>query len=71
MMNSDQTTWFLCIDDFNMQTNKVFQWNEWELISLESAKNDKEWKNEIKEFWNNHLPIVMSVKMVILIMLLL
>lgn len=62
MINFDQTTWFLCIDDFKMKNNKTFQWNEWELISLESAKNDKEWKNEIQGFWDNHLPIVMSVK---------
>lgn len=62
MVNSDETIWFLCREDFEIQGDKVFQWNEWELISLESAQGDAEWTNEINEFWNYHLPIVMSVK---------
>lgn len=36
-------------------------WSEWERISLESAE-DEEWKKEIREFWDIHFPIVMSVK---------
>lgn len=62
MMNSDETMWFLCANDFDMQSDEAFQWNEWEKISLESAKGDKEWESEIKSFWDNHLPIIMSVK---------
>ncbi|MCI8775507.1 MAG: SMI1/KNR4 family protein [Lachnospiraceae bacterium] len=62
MISADETMWFLCSEDFNMQDAGAFQWNEWELISLESAKGDTEWENEIKKFWDNHLPIVMSVK---------
>ncbi len=62
MISADETMWFLCSGDFNMQDAGAFQWNEWELISLESAKGDTEWENEIKKFWDNHLPIVMSVK---------
>ncbi len=62
MISADETMWFLCSEDFNMQEIGAFQWNEWELISLESAKGDTEWENEIKKFWDNHLPIVMSVK---------
>lgn len=62
MMNADETTWFLCANDFDMQSDEAFQWNEWEKISLESADGDKEWKSKIKSFWDNHLPIIMSVK---------
>lgn len=59
--NSNDTTWFLCSDDFEAQEEELFRWNEWELISLESAEGDVEWENKIKEFWKSHLPIIMSV----------
>lgn len=62
IINNDNTTWFLCKDDYGIQGEDAFQWNEWELISLDSAEGNTKWENEIKEFWNNHLPIIMSVK---------
>ena len=62
MVSPDETVWFLSAGDFDIQGDKAFQWNEWELISLESADGDIEWESEIKKFWSNHLPIVMSVK---------
>ena len=62
LANGDDTSWFLCIDDFDVQKEHSFRWNEWEIISLESAEGDMEWESEIKEFWNIHLPIIMSVK---------
>ncbi|MDE5777525.1 MAG: SMI1/KNR4 family protein [Lachnospiraceae bacterium] len=62
MMSSDDTTWFLCAEDFVTQSDEAFQWNEWELLSLESVEDDTKWQNEIRKFWDNHLPIVMSVK---------
>lgn len=61
-INNDNTTWFLCKDDYDIQREDTFQWNEWEIVSLESAESDIKWENEIREFWNNHLPIIMSVK---------
>ncbi len=62
MISPDETTWFLCAEDFAREGEAAFRWNEWECISLESADGDTEWQNEIKDFWNYHLPIVMSVK---------
>lgn len=62
MVCPDETTWFLCTEDFAIQDDKAFQWNEWELISLRDAEGDEEWMNEIKQFWDEHLPVVMSVK---------
>lgn len=62
VVSSDDTTWFLCEDDYDIQGDKAFQWNEWELISLESAEDDTKWKAEITDFWNNYLPIIMSVQ---------
>lgn len=62
LINDDETTWFLCEDDFDVRKEHSFRWNEWEIISLESAESDIEWESTIKEFWNIHLPILMSVK---------
>lgn len=59
-----ETTWFLCLDDFERQDEVSFRWNEWELISLQAAIDDQdtEWQSSIKAFWDNHLPICLSVK---------
>lgn len=62
IVSCDETTWFLCEDDYDSKGDKAFRWNEWELISLESIEDDTEWENEVKEFWNKHLPILLSVK---------
>lgn len=62
MVSPDETIWFLCAGDYEIQGDTAFQWNEWERISLESAVGDTEWEERIKKFWDNHLPVVMSVK---------
>lgn len=56
-----EKTWFLCEDNYNNISNIAFKWNEFELISLEAAEDDREWKEEIVSWWDKHLPIVMSV----------
>lgn len=62
-VNPDETAWFLCIDDFNKQGDDTFRWNEFELMSLQAAIDDDnaEWQNSIVKFWDNHLPIYLSV----------
>lgn len=62
MQNNDETTWFLCQDAFDRQKQSAFGWNEWETLSLDSAEHDIAWEMEIKEFWDRHLPILMSVQ---------
>lgn len=59
-----ETTWFLCLDDFERQDEDSFRWNEWEIISLQAAMDDQdtEWQDAIRAFWDNHLPICLSVK---------
>ena len=59
-----ETTWFLCLNDFERQDKDSFWWNEWELISLQAAMDDQdtEWQDAIRAFWDNHLPICLSVK---------
>ncbi|WP_097007038.1 SMI1/KNR4 family protein [Lacrimispora amygdalina] len=56
-----EKTWFICQDEYNNISNIAFKWNEFELLSLEVAENDNEWKKEIVSWWDKHLPIVMSV----------
>lgn len=57
--NENETTWFICFKDFDDE-NAEFKYNEFELISLESATDNG--KEKIKEFWSNNIPIIMSVK---------
>ena len=56
-----EKTWFLCEDEYNNNSDIAFKWNEFEILSLEVAKNDNEWKYEIASWWDRYLPIVLSV----------
>jgi len=58
----NETTWFICENEFNNSSDIEFKWNEYELLSLEAAMEDAVWKSEITAWWDNHLPIVMSVE---------
>ena len=60
--NGADNIWFNLPDDFEDSGNEdAFSWNEFELISLEAASDDEEWQNRIREFWDNYIPVVMSV----------
>jgi hypothetical protein len=61
-INSEENMWFLCIDDYLEKSEGTFRWNEFEIISLEAADDDAELINEIKNYWNKHLPIIFNVK---------
>ena len=50
MIRGDEGAWFLCSEDYDVQGDKAWQWNEWELVSLEAAGNDAAWKDEIRKF---------------------
>ncbi|WP_306220165.1 SMI1/KNR4 family protein [Cohnella sp. WQ 127256] len=56
-----EKTWFICEDEYNNNSDSAFKWNEFEVLSLEAAENDEKWKSEITSWWDNYLPIVMSV----------
>lgn len=62
-VNPDEIAWFLCTNDFNEQGDDAFRWNEFELMSLQAAidDSDEEWQSAIVKFWDNHLPIYLSV----------
>lgn len=62
MVRGDEKAWFLCAEDYNMQGDRAWQWNEWELISLKCAEDDEIWRDEIMKFWDKHLPIFLSLE---------
>jgi len=53
--------WFLCPTDYLNQDEEIMSWNHFEEISLDATDDDKQWANDIKEFWDRHLPIMISV----------
>lgn len=57
----NEKTWFLCEDEYNNRSDDAFKWNEFELLSLESAMDNEIWRSEITAWWDNYLPIVISV----------
>lgn len=61
LVRKDERAWFLCAEDYDIQGDKAWQWNEWELRSLEAAEDDTVWKKEIRQFWDNHLPFFLSL----------
>jgi len=62
LAGGDEKVWFLCAEDYDTHIDHAWQWNEWERLSLESAEGDESWTDEIKAFWDDHLPIVLSLR---------
>lgn len=58
IMNSTDDMWFLTYDSF---FDDVWSYNDFENMSLEAADGNEEWSTEIKEFWDNTFPIIMSI----------
>lgn len=60
--NGADNIWFSLPGDFaDSGDDSGFRWNEFEHITLEAAEGDEAWQAEIRGFWDNYLPIVMSV----------
>lgn len=59
---NDDTAWLLTISDFTETSDSAFRWNQWELDSIEAARDDVEWTQDIRAFWDRHFPILMSVR---------
>lgn len=60
--NESDNVWFNSIEDFNGESDSGFRWNEFELMGLETLEDDEESCDMIRQFWDNHIPILMSVK---------
>lgn len=63
--NASETAWFLTAEDYYPKESG-FQWNEFELQSLEAAETDPkcaaQWKEQIRTYWDRYFPIVMNVE---------
>lgn len=59
-VNADETVWFLCINDYNNQSDSAWAWNEMEKTALDGTVDETE-RRGIVEFWNRHLPFMYSV----------
>lgn len=59
--NESDTAWFNSIEDFNGESDSAFRWNEFELMGLEALEDDKESCDMIRQFWDSHIPVLMSV----------
>ena len=59
--NREDTVWFNSIEDFNGDSETDFGWNAFELMSLDAFEDDESETEKIIHFWNNHLPVLMSV----------
>lgn len=61
IMNDKENIWFLTVENFYPKSEDEWRYNEFELISLDAADEDEDFISEITNFWNNHIPIIMSV----------
>ena len=59
---ADGKAWLFSASDFLSTSDCEFSPDEFEKISLSSAEGDLNWRQEIIEFWNKHLPLYMSVR---------
>ena len=59
--NPSDTVWFLCAGDYNDTRGLAFRWNELELMELEGANGEEKEESEIRQFWDRHLPFMLSV----------
>lgn len=60
-ISCSEKSWFLCEEEYNGKSDIEFKWNEFEILGLEAAEDDIEWKNEIQKFWDRYFPILISV----------
>jgi len=62
LANEEDNTWFIPLEEYIKKDEiEGFAWNEFEVESIKYAEDETQ-KNAIKNFWNNHLPFMMSVK---------
>lgn len=56
-----ETVWFLTAKDYARTGDAGFRWNEFEIMSLDSADGDPELEAEIRSFWDGHFPVMLAV----------
>lgn len=61
ILNEEENIWFLTAENYCPKSEDEWRYNEFELISHEAADEDEELISEVKQFWDNHFPIIISV----------
>lgn len=63
VVNPGETIWILGPSDYRDNANVAFAWDAWEKLCLDCAaqEHDAEWAARIRAFWDEHLPISLSV----------
>jgi hypothetical protein len=52
--------WFLGLEDFSVPS--AYSWDEFEQQSLAAAEGDESWQQEIRSYWDNVVPVALSVR---------
>ncbi|HXK33236.1 MAG TPA: hypothetical protein VNM91_04385 [Dehalococcoidia bacterium] len=61
-VNADETTWFLCAEDFHQPaSDDSFTWNEFERMELDDGGPRAADPAEVRRFWDEHMPFMLSV----------
>jgi hypothetical protein len=58
----DEKAWLLGMPDFLNTSSSAFKWDEWEQQSLAAAEGNSRRREAIRDFWDQHFPVAMSVK---------
>jgi hypothetical protein len=61
-VSPDNKSWFNTSTDLSGQSGVAFLWNQWEFDSLAAADNYPKLQLTIRAFWDQHFPIMISVK---------
>lgn len=62
VVSPDEKSWFIACGELSEESESAFAWNAWELLMLETAEGDEAWQAEISAFWDEHCPMLLSVK---------
>ena len=69
LQTEDETRWFNSVQDFNGESGEsaesaesAFTWNEFELQSLQAFDGNEAAQQQVRSFWDAHLPILLSVQ---------
>ena len=59
---ANESAWFLCEGNYSGTSGYHTKWNEWELFDCDNFKYDPDLLTATKRFWDQHLPIMLSVR---------
>jgi len=62
VVSLDERAWVVTVAEFSSTSDGAYAWNEWEVQSLDAAGSDDEWRRAVRGFWDDHLPVLMSVR---------